>query len=166
MNFYCLESFPELPAHYIEEGLSVDYALYNSGAHTDIRSKTSFENSSFFAALKENLGSVTCMWAKYRPMSILDWHTDPGRKCSINIPIKAHPSTKTYYRKRYAGAMYDVEEVKYIMLKPTIMDVTKPHCVFNVCNEERITLSISFINASFSQTVEFLRNYESSGCYR
>ena len=162
MNFYCLNSFPDLDSRYIEEGLSATYSLHNSGSYTDIRAKTSFEDSKLFRDIKEHLGNATCMWAKYKPMSILDWHTDPGRKCSINIPIKANTSAKTYYRKRFGGAMYDIEEVKYIMFKPTVMDVTKPHCVFNGCDEERITLSISLISASFDRTVEFLKNYEFS----
>jgi len=158
MNYYCLEEFPVLSESYIIEGLGAEYKLHNSGAHTDIRAKTSFDGSTFMALLRENLGDVTCMWAMYRPMSILDWHTDPGRKCSINIPVKAHPAAKTFYRKRFGGAMYDVEEVKYILGKPTVMDVTKPHCVFNGCNDERIVLSMSPIKASFSQTVDFLKN--------
>lgn len=166
MTFYCLEEFPDLSKHYIDEGLSAEYKLYNSGAYTDIRSKTSFEDSSFMALIRSNLGDVTCMWAKYRPMSILDWHTDPGRKCSINIPIKANPAAKTYFRKRYGGAMYDVQEVKYIMYKPTVLDVTKPHCVFNGCDEERIILSISPIKSTFIEVVEFLRGMNESGfCY-
>jgi hypothetical protein len=158
MNYYCLESFPVLNASYINEALTAEYKLHNSGAYTDIRAKTSFDESAFMSLLRESLGDVTCMWAKYRPMSILDWHTDPGRKCSINIPVTSHPAAKTLYRKRYGGALYDVEEVKYILGKPTVMDVTKPHCVFNVCPEERIVLSISPIKAQFLQTIEFLKN--------
>ena len=135
MNFYCLEHFPLLNQEYIQEGLSVEYKVYNSGAYTDIRAKTSFEDSKLISTIRENLGDVTCMWAKYNPMTILDWHTDPGRKCSINIPIKANPTAKTFYRKRFAGAIFDLEEVKYILGKPTVMDVLKPHCVYNGCEE-------------------------------
>ena len=158
MNFYCLEEYPFLNQDYVLEGFSAEYKVHNSGAYTDIRAKTSFENSNLISLMHRSLGEVTCMWAKYRPMSILDWHTDPGRKCSINIPIKADPTAKTYYRKRFAGAMFDIQEVKYILGKPTVMDVTKPHCVFNGCESERITLSISPIKASFTDTVEFLRS--------
>lgn len=129
----------------------------------DYRAGTSFNNSKFVKLLKENIGDVSALWIKNPPNSLYDWHIDKNvRQCSINFPInitggRAFYRTKHNNTEEYKSLYYTLDEVRYILHKPTILNVKNEHCVMNTSDEERIILSICVRESSYNETVNFLK---------
>jgi hypothetical protein len=158
--YYCFEDYPTLQSSFMSEGLSAEYKEHFH-PH-DFRSPCSFGNTKFVRTLKQNIGEVTALWIKNPPNTLYNWHIDKDiRKCSINFVIKQSDKAVALYRK----PMYDVKEViyyktytvKYIIGKPTILNVKKEHCVINPSDEERIILSLCVRESSYEDTLNFMK---------
>lgn len=55
--------------------------------------------------------------------------------------------------------IWRLTELKYNSNKPTILNVTHPHCVYNNWPEERIILSLSLLEpTTYEEVVEFLKD--------
>jgi len=165
-NYYCLEHFPDLSSRYIKEGMNATYKLNVSP--NDYRAGTMFNNSNFIRSLKNLIGDVSALWIKNPPNSLYDWHIDKNvRQCSINFPINDTGGRAFYRSKLYddvenKSLYYTLDEVKYILYKPTILNVKHEHCVMNMSNQERIILSLCVKEASYDETVAALKDVKIS----
>jgi hypothetical protein len=159
--FYCLENFPDLEYKYIQEGLN-GYYFETLKPHV-FRAKCSYDDSDFIKNLKSEFKNVRSTWLMNPPWTIYNWHIDIMRNCSINIPIKMPKRTGTFY-KNYINEdrksnYNNLTEVKYVLYKPTILNIQEEHCVFNPTDETRIILSISIENenVSYKDVLDYLR---------
>lgn len=97
---------------------------------------------------------------KNLPMSYYDWHIDLRRQCSLNWLLQ-NTKGKAYYRKNANEAKgsksitYQLIQVEYSLYKPTLLDVTKEHCVINDNDQDRIIFSMS-IDAPFNEVYSYL----------
>jgi len=158
--YYCFENYPTVHPSFMAEGLNAEYTEHFH-PH-DFRSKCSFEYTDFMQTLRENIGEVTALWIKNPPNTFYNWHIDKDiRKCSINFVIKQSDKSLALFRK----PMYDTQQiiyyktqtVKYILGKPTILNVKKEHCVVNPSDEERIILSLCVRQSSYEDTLAFMK---------
>ena len=87
---------------------------------------------------------------------------DKGRRCAINWVIKTNPKALTLFRDNAEWqAIHKIEEVDYIMYKPTLINTMHRHCVINCYPEERIILSVSVNERySFDEVKEFLQSLD------
>jgi hypothetical protein len=53
--------------------------------------------------------------------------------------------------------MYKLDPVRYVLYKPTALNVTNEHCVVNNSEHDRIILSLSVHESTYEQTVEYLK---------
>jgi hypothetical protein len=86
-------------------------------------------------------------------------HIDADRFCAINIPIcnTEHSETIFYVMNNDVEVKYDSKRIlnqinsgvtecfRFTLLKPTIIDTTKPHSVVNYGSETRIIISWSVL---------------------
>jgi len=159
-KFFCLRNFPDLDSKYIEEGLNGKYNQ-NFKPHV-FRSWCTYDESDFAKELKFKFVNVRSTWLMNPPWTLYDWHTDVGRSCSINIPIKMPDRAAAYVKDQLVPEIktkyFKLTEVEYILNKPTILNVSQEHCVVNPTNETRIILSISFEgDVKYEDILNYLR---------
>ena len=165
MNYYCADHLPDLDQKYVKEALRNPYVTHHYP--NDIRTWTSFGSSSFVKLLEQNLGRITALYIKNPPNSLYDWHVDRKtiRQCSINFPIISD-NAYAYFRFKIENEdgkksiMYNLDKVKYIMYKPTVLNTENEHCVINNSDNERIILSLCVIESTYQQTVDFLKTLQ------
>ena len=72
---------------------------------------------------------------------------------------------KAFYRENINPSIgsksitFNLTQVEYILYKPTLLDVTKHHCVINDTQEERVIFSMS-IDAPFADVNDYLSNLQ------
>lgn len=161
--YYCLDNYPVLGEQYIKEGLSANYVEHYN-PH-DFRAGCSFNNSSFIQKLKQNIGDVSALWIQNPPNTVYDWHIDKNiRQCSINFVIKQPDNSICMYREPITQngtdkiIYYKTHKVKYVLGKPTVLNVKKEHCVINPTDETRIILSLCVKESSYEQTLNYLKS--------
>jgi hypothetical protein len=157
---YLLDNLPELTPEMLNEALTNEYwnterpFMCISGAYTMRRTK-------FVEHLENTFGKVTVCFLKTSPYQLYDWHTDPTRSCAINWLVKSNPGAITLHRWNNTGRYYwDIEEVKYQLLKPTLFNVKQDHCVINNFGDERIILSISVMEYPYDEVLTYLKNLD------
>lgn len=158
--YYCFENYPTLNERFLSEGLNVKFTEHFY-PH-DFRADCYFNNTKFIKTLKENLGEVTALWIQNPPYSIYDWHIDKNiRQCSINFVIKQNDKAMAMFREPMVDGKeiiyYKLHPVKYILGKPTILNVKKHHCVINPSDETRIILSLCVRESSYQDTLNFMK---------
>jgi len=161
--FYCLRNFPDLENEYVNQGLSATFTL-KQPAPVIFAAKANIENSYIYKILLSHTKIMEMNWLMFPAKSNYNWHTDRfGRNCAVNIPIRVPDDAKTFCREpMFHGAKepfiwYNVEQVEYIINKPTILNVKREHCVINSSNQDRIILSISF-----DESYEIILDYMTS----
>ena len=160
--FAQLSNLPKFPEHNIREALAATYTQTYSPEQ--LRAFTSFNNTKFAQTLKGKFGVRGGLYMKNTPMSYYDWHIDMGRQCSLNWLIQ-NTEGKAFYRQNINPARgaksitYSLTQVQYTLYKPTLLDVTKEHCVINDTDRERIIFSMS-IDAPFNDVLEYLSNLQ------
>ena len=160
--YYCFDNYPSLSDRYVNEAIHSEYVEHYN-PH-DYRSGCSFNNSNFIKILKQNIGDVSALWIKNPPNTIYDWHIDKNiRQCSINFVIKQSDNALALYREPISQEgtdkiiYYKSHTVRYVIGKPTVLNVKKEHCVINPTNEDRIILSLCVKQSSYKQTVDFMK---------
>lgn len=169
--FACLHNLPKFPQKCIEEALKANYTqVYKPDL---LRAFSSFNNTSFVRNLQDRFGKCGGMYLKNMPMTYYDWHIDMNRTCSINW-LLTNTGGSALYREHIPSnegksITYKISKVEYELHKPTMLDVTKEHCVINDTHEERIIFSLSF-TAPYNEVYNYLSSiditdYESSRRY-
>jgi hypothetical protein len=160
--FKVLSNLPQFPEHCIREAYTAKYSQVYSP--DQLRAFSSFNNTKFVKVMQEKFGVRGGLYMKNTPMSYYDWHVDMGRQCSLNWVIKNNAG-KAFYRENINPSIgsksitFNLTQVKYILYKPTLLDVTKHHCVINDTEEERVIFSMS-IDAPFNDVSEYLSNLQ------
>jgi len=171
--FYNLVDFPELPEKYIEEAKNSKYQLRNTP--TLYWADSTFYETSFFKILEKEFKECDVTYSMNPPNSSYEWHIDMERNVTINWVIKTNPEARTFFKEPITDddwygftdngvpekkpVICKLTELKYNSNKPTILDVTKQHCIYNNWSEERIILSLSVMgNTSYKEVVEFLQD--------
>lgn len=157
-----LYNLPQFPAQCIREATTAKYTqAYNPD---QLRAFSSFNSTPFVANLQKEFGQCGGLYMKNLPMSYYDWHIDMGRQCSINWLLQ-NVGGSAFYREEVVpprgkkSITYKLTKVEYQLYKPTILDVTRYHCVINDTQEDRIIFSLS-INAPFSDVHKYLSSLE------
>ena len=160
--FYQLPNLPQFPEKCISEAISAKYTqTFNPD---QLRAFSSFNNTTFVKEMESRFGKCGGLYMKNLPMSYYDWHIDMRRQCSINWLLK-NTEGKAYYRKNANGdrgsksITYHLTRVEYTLYKPTILDVTKEHCVINDNDQERIIFSMS-VDAPFQEVYTYLSSLD------
>jgi hypothetical protein len=164
-NLYtCFDNYPELCNSYIQEALSCNYTEHHR-PH-DYRAGCSFNSSNFINILKNNIGDVSALWIKNPPNTIYDWHIDNNiRQCSINFVIQQSVNSIAMYREPIPQTgtdriiYYKIHKVKYVLYKPTVLNVKEEHSVINPSDQDRIILSLCVKESSYKQTVNFMNTF-------
>jgi hypothetical protein len=155
---YLLDNLPELTPEMLNEALTNEY-WNTERPFMCISGATTMRKTQFVQDLENNVGKVTTCFLKTAPNQLYDWHTDPTRGCAINWLVKSNPGALTLHRWNNNNRYYwDIEEVKYKLLKPTLFNVKQEHCVINNYCDERIILSISITDSSYDEVLEYLKN--------
>jgi hypothetical protein len=154
-----ISDFSILPDSMIQEGLTGTYRKHQS-PYSFSANASQMKSSKFYQLLGNMFGELNVDYLKNEPNSLYDWHVDYNRSCSINWVIQTNTKAVTFFRTNYVKPFFwDLEEVKYELFKPTVLDTTKSHCVINNSNEERIILSLSiFKKNAYTEVVEYLQN--------
>jgi hypothetical protein len=166
-KFFHLSNLPILSEKYITEALETDYQFTD---YPNIyRGESSFGHSGFCGLLKNRFGEVSANFCKNLPRSVYNWHIDSSRESAINWVIKTNPMAKTYYRNEYDNDIlthnrlkdnkrvlfFELEEVDYTILKPTLLNTTFNHMVINDSDEDRIILTVT-VPATYHEIKEFI----------
>jgi hypothetical protein len=168
--FYCLENFPDMEQEFVNQGLTTEYQLEKIRPRA-ILYRSIFppriENSHIYRYISERFDIQKAAWLMFPPKTNYNWHVDShgyktlsdssgdvskkGRNCAINIPIQVPDEAATYVGEPFfhpqgstlPPVWYGIERVKYVIYKPTILNIQKEHCVINPTDSSRIVLSIS-----------------------
>lgn len=158
--FAQLLNLPQFPQECIREAYTAKYTqTFNPD---QLRAFSSFNNTQFVKDLESKFGKCGGLYMKNLPMSYYDWHIDMRRQCSINWLLK-NTGGRTFYRKNLnvlkgnKSITYRLTRVEYTLYQPTILDVTKEHCVINDNDEERIIFSMS-VDAPYEEVYNYLSN--------
>lgn len=165
--FAFLNNLPQFPDKCIKEAIN---AKYDQVYRPDLlRAFSSFNNTTFVKDLQRRFGKCGGMYLKNLPMTYYDWHIDMNRQCSINW-LLLNEGGSALYREHIPSTdgksiTYKISKVEYALYKPTMLDVTKEHCVINDTGEQRIIFSLSF-DAPFADVYKHvsalhLTDYES-----
>lgn len=154
LNYCPLPNFPVLPQKYYEEAETAKFDI--QFRPNVMAAYSSFEETNFSKMIDKELGVTP--WCRYHlmpPKTMYDWHRDQGgRMCAFNFIIKSVPEGYCFFGKLkdmqteedHTDDMvffYDIDSVVYLPGKPTLLDVSKRHCIINASNQRRIILSIS-----------------------
>lgn len=156
--FKTLYNLPDFPNTCVKESMNARYE--QSYKPDQLRAFSSFNNTKFVKDLQNKFGKCGGLYMKNKPMTLYDWHTDIGRQCSVNWLI-LNEQGSAYYRDLipakdgFRSITYNLTAVEYKLYKPTILDVTKEHCVFNPTENDRIIFSLS-IDAPFDDVYSYL----------
>jgi hypothetical protein len=156
--FAQLSNLPQFPEECIREALTANYT--QTFDPDQLRAFSSFNNTNFVKEMESRFGKCGGLYMKNLPMSYYDWHIDLRRQCSINWLI-CNQEGKAFYRKKVnvkqgvKSITYRITKVEYSLYKPTILDVTKEHCVINDNDQERIIFSMS-VDAPFDKVYAYL----------
>jgi hypothetical protein len=168
----CYSFFPHLPSlseSYVGEAVNLaNFTTYHRIPGTDItvnttQAKTSFENTQFIADLKHEFGSVRTHYLRVDGMHSYDWHTDSARKAAILFLLNDVGSAFTLFKEEIDNRNSRLLRVPYTLLRPTLLDVTIPHCVINLSDTPRYALTVGFdLSVTYTQMREFLNQYSTS----
>ena len=160
--FAQLSNLPQFPEECIREALTANYT--QTFDPDQLRAFSSFNNTNFVKEMESRFGKCGGLYMKNLPMSYYDWHIDMRRQCSINWLIR-NQNGKAFYRKNVnvdrgsKSITYRLTRVEYTLYKPTILDVTKEHCVINDNDQERIIFSMS-VDAPFQEVYTYLSSLD------
>lgn len=170
-KFKHFPNLPELPEYIVQDALTSEYVI--NDYPNVIRAKAhKFESTDFFKQLISAVGSCNAHYLKFFPNSLYDWHVDRKRQCGINWVIKTNPKASTFFRspfdhdflyhnrvaKNERVLFWNLEEVDYTLLKPTLMNTSVDHCVVNNYPEERIILTINCKEGSYQDVNTYLQS--------
>jgi hypothetical protein len=156
--FFQILNLPPFPEKYIKEAYTAKYTQMYSP--DQLRAFSSFNNTKFVKMMQDKFGVRGGLYMKNTPMSYYDWHTDMGRQCSLNWLLQNNCG-KAFYRENInssAGSKsitYNLTKIDYTLYKPTLLNVTKEHCVINDTTEDRIIFSMS-IDVPFEEVLQYL----------
>jgi hypothetical protein len=170
-KFTHLPNLPELPEYLIQDALTSEYTV--NDYPNVIRAKAyKFEATDFFKKFLLAVGSCNAHYLKNFPNSLYDWHIDRKRQCGINWVIKTNPKASTFFRTHYDHEFlyanrvaknerilfWDIQEVDYTPLKPTLMNTTMEHCVVNNYPEDRIILTVNCKDSAYHDVKAYLES--------
>ena len=153
---------------HLQEAKEATYNSFVLEKHTGktpstIQAKTSFENSRFVYDLSKKFGSVRTHYLKFDPMTCYNWHTDIARKCSINFLLNDPADSLTLFRQPIPNSTlwYNIQQLKYDLFQPTLLNVRESHCVLNYSQETRYVLTIGFtLDVTYADVKDFLLFYK------
>ena len=168
----CYSFFPHLPNlsdQYVKEAINLSqFSTYHVVPGTNItvnttQAKTSFENTQFIADLKHEFGSVRTHYLRVDGMHSYDWHTDSARRAAILFLLNDVGSAFTLFKEEIDNRNSRLVKVPYTLLRPTLLDVTVPHCVINLSDTPRYALTVGFdFSVTYNQLREFLNQYSTN----
>lgn len=155
--FATLHNLPTFPERCIQEALTAKYT--QTYKPDQLRAFSSFNSTPFVQRIQEKFGKCGGLYMKNLPMTCYDWHIDMNRQCSINW-LLCNIGGSAFYREHIdsnvgTSITYKIKKVQYQLYKPTMLDVTKEHCVINDTDEDRIIFSLS-IDAPFNEVYKYL----------
>jgi hypothetical protein len=157
---------PDLPQHYADEAVKLaEYTTYHvvpvSGIKVNTtQAKTSFENTNFIKNLREKFGHARTHYLRVDGMHSYDWHVDSARCAGIIFLLNDVGNAVTLFKEQIDERNSRIVKVPYTLLQPTLLDVTKSHCVINLSDQPRYALTVGFdLGVSYQQVKEFLTNY-------
>ena len=168
---HCFDHLPDLPDEIVQEGLNGQYEVIEVPNVIRCIPKA-FHDTDFYKNFVSNLGRTNAVYLKNYSHSAYNWHRDMNRQCAVNWVIKTSPGAATYFAQPYDDdklnynrvrdnkqiLFLQLEEVKYKILKPVIINTAYNHSVFNNSPEERIILSLVPFEASFDEVKNYLEN--------
>ena len=158
--YYCCEHFPDVDKVFVDQAVNGTYKQHYRPNY--YWAPSTFLLTKFVADMSRVLKVLTTCYVKNPPYFLYDWHIDdPQRNCSINIPLVASNNAHTFFRTHIKSNEYTLHEVKYIMFKPTVLNIKHEHCVINNSDSDRIVLNIS-LKGSYKDTVDYLKNLQFS----
>jgi hypothetical protein len=154
---HLLYNLPDLTSEIVNEALTNEYRQIER-PYGLISESLTMSQTKFAKNLENKFGSARVGFLKMRP-GYYDWHRDDFRNCAINWLVTPSPKALTLHRTNQDKIFWwDIEEVKYIPLKPTLLDVTQEHCVINNSSDERIILTLSIRGFSYADVLPYLMN--------
>ena len=162
--------FPHLPnlnESYLEEARSSNFVRpfvdetpmfpYTS------KTKSSFENTKFIKDLAKHFGHARAYYLKNDPQSCYHWHTDLKRKTAINFLLNDVGNAVTFFKGEDDGRYSSIVKVPYELYRPTVLDSSILHTVFNYSDEIRYILSVGFeVGVTYAHLCDFLNNYQTT----
>jgi hypothetical protein len=170
-KFFHISNVPILPDYIVREALESKYEI--NDYPNIIRAKAyQFEATDFFKNFSLAFGACNAHYLKFFPNSLYDWHIDRKRMCGINWVIKTNPKASTFFREPYDHdflyhnrvakneriLFWNLEEVDYTLLKPTLMNTAVDHCVVNNYPEERIILTVNCKEGAYNDVKAYLQS--------
>ena len=162
--YYCCEHLPDIGQTIVGEALTTEYVKTSQPNEFVATVMSSFAQTHFFKQLRADLKCSYPMYKKTPSNTLYDWHVDglpdnlSRRKCSINIPLTVSEHAGVFFRTALEGTFYNVHRAKYVLYKPTLLNVSHEHCVINDSDSDRIVLNLSINYFSYTDTVEYFKN--------
>jgi len=125
--------------------------------------KSSFENTKFIKDLSEQFGHARAYYLKNDPQSCYDWHIDKKRKTAINFLLNDVGNAVTFFKGEDDGLYSSIVKLPYELYRPTLLDSSIFHTVFNYSDKTRYILSVGFeVGVTYTQVCDFLNNYQTT----
>ena len=165
-NAYSLFShLPNLNISYLEEAQRSKFTrpFVNETLRFPDVARSSFEDTKFIKDLAEHFGHARAYYLKNDPQSCYHWHTDLKRKTAINFLLNDVGNAVTFFKGEDDGLYSSIVKVPYELYRPTVLDSSIFHTVFNYSDEIRYILSVGFDpGVTYSQVCDFLNNYQTT----
>ena len=165
-NVYSI--FPHLPNlnnNYLEEARKSNFIrpFLDETPMLPYVARSSFEDTKFIKDLEEYFGHARAYYLKTDPQSCYHWHTDLKRKTAINFLLNDVGNAITFFKGEDDGRYSSIVKVPYELYRPTVLDSSIFHTVFNYSNETRYVLSVGFeVGVTYTQVCDFLNNYQTT----
>jgi hypothetical protein len=167
IKYHHLTDYPILPNFYIQEALDAKVEI--SRRPVQYRAESTFKHSTFFKQVEQHFQKKCVAWYYItKPKTYFDWHVDANRNFAINWMIKEASNAASFFRNPIEEVInphidpliFDLEEIPYTLGKPTVLNTSCHHCVFNNSDETRIILSMSVSDIDFETGLAYLKRLQ------
>lgn len=165
--FHCLRNLPNLSANFVEQG--VDISKYTIRMTPNLYECKVFGwyNTDFFKQTEAHFGQkFSAGFYLNPPNSYYKWHTDVQRHCALNWLVKTNPKGGAFYKEPIpelappdrSPHFFNLLEVEYELLKPTLINTDESHCVINNYNDYRIIFSMALSDVTYKDALAYFKD--------
>lgn len=112
-----------------------------------------FANNSFINDLLNYADYCSISILKVAPKHCMNWHIDPKRQCSINIPIHGLEESYTFFGEKVAEDHLPIYLVDYSIGVPVLLNTQEEHTVINYSDKPRYILCFGFFRENTYQNI-------------